>query len=74
MHPLWMLVHTKRGPTPLNHPPMPSCLYIILRPTNTDDVSSGGTPGLGLCVEGDDVEMSRFEASFILLPSVACEM
>lgn len=26
MHPLCTPVHTNRGPTPRNHPPMPSCL------------------------------------------------
>lgn len=71
MHPLCMLVQTKRGPTPLNHPPRPSCLYIIPSPVNTDDVSSLGAPRRGLCVEGEEVEMLRF-VSFCFIASVAC--
>ncbi len=59
MQPLWTLVHTKRGPTPLNQPPIPSVLYIILSPFVTDSVSKVAAPGDGVWVEGDDVDIGR---------------
>ena len=59
MHPLWTLVHTNRGPTPLNQPPMPSVLYISLSPFVTDSVSKVMAPGVGVWVDGDDVDIGR---------------
>lgn len=60
MHPLWMLVQTARGPTPLNQPPMPSDRYINLSPVVTEEVSRATAPGLGVCVDGEDVDINRF--------------
>lgn len=59
MVPLWMKVHTLRGPTPRNHPAMPSVRYMRRRPVKTEEVSSGMAPGRGRCVFGDEVEMCR---------------
>jgi hypothetical protein len=59
MHPLCTLVHTSLGPTPLNHPAIPSLLYMSFKPVTTDEVSRLIHPGLGVCVEGEDVEIDR---------------
>ena len=59
MVPLCTLVHTARGPTPLNQPAMPSVLYIILSPVMTDDVSNIAAPCVRRAVEGEEV-LSRW--------------
>lgn len=57
MVPLCTLVQTKRGPTPLNHPAIPSVLYIILSPVSTDDVSSITALWTLSVVEGEEVDI-----------------
>ena len=53
------LVQTARGPTPLNHPAIPSVLYIIFKPVMTEEVSRVAAPWAFSVVEGEDVEMGR---------------
>ncbi len=53
------LVQTARGPTPLNHPAIPSVLYNIFRPVNTEDVSRVAAPWAFNVVEGEDVDIGR---------------
>ena len=56
---LCTLVHTARGPTPRNHPAIPSVLYRSFRPVITDDVSRLTDPGFRTDVLGEDVEICR---------------
>jgi len=60
MIPLCTLVHTARGPTPRNHPPMPSLRYINRKPMNTLAVLSFIAPALGGgVVEGELMEVAQ---------------
>jgi len=64
------LVQTARGPTPLNHPAIPSVLYIIFRPVMTEDVSRVAAPWALRVVEGEDVEIGLLCVDFVF---VVCE-
>lgn len=58
--PLCTLVHTARGPTPRNHPGMPSVLYSSFRPSTMEAVLNFRGPDFGGdVVEGEDVEIGR---------------
>lgn len=61
--PLCTLVHRNRGPTPRNHPKIPSVRYINFNPVNTDEVSNIGAPGFTVDVDGEDVDINLVDCT-----------
>ena len=67
------LVQTNRGPTPLNHPAIPSVLYMIFMPVMTEEVSSIAAPCALRVVEGEEVEIGRLWVGMDLFDADAVE-